>query len=131
MLSLANLKVVESDWLKSCTLNQKEAAARLEITERYLRELDEYYPPRARSGSGFESEYTWPAVLFWWFEFQIARTLQKRDDWAFQNWWDKAYYMRQHQEAERKLANLVVALEKTGVSPAIIKSARRILSFED
>ena len=126
MLDLRNLKVVDEKWWDICTLNQRQTAERLEITERYLRDLDKYYPPRTRRGRGVESRYKWPAVLFWWFEFQIARAEAKSDDWAFQQWCDKQYCMRRIAMAEQELEDFATALEKAGVSPTYVMSARHI-----
>jgi hypothetical protein len=64
MLDLGNLTVVEEKWFHPCTLDQKEAAETLAISDRYLRELDKYFPPRAVNGSGHESQYQWPALMF-------------------------------------------------------------------
>ena len=47
MIELRNLRIVEEKLLEPCMLNQLQTAERLEISERYLRELDEISPPRA------------------------------------------------------------------------------------
>lgn len=128
MLELRNLRIVDEKWCEPCTLNQQQASARLEITERYLRELDQYFPPRTQSGSGFESEYLWPATLFWFLEFQVAQEIRKRDEWAFQQWWDKVHYMRQLRIAESRLNTLLSVLRKHGAPKAVLDTAQRVLS---
>jgi hypothetical protein len=125
MFNLKHLKIVNRDWLEECTLNQKQVATRLEITERYLRDLDQYYPPRTRSGCGFESRYLWPAVMFWWTELQMARA--DGNEWAFQNWCDRVYYMRLFRTAEERLNDLIGALRTAGASKALVVAAGRVL----
>jgi hypothetical protein len=126
MFDLRNLTLIEEKWLRPITLDQKGAAARLGITDRYLRELDEFWPPRTVKGSGHESRYEWPALMFWFFEYQIARA--SKDEWAFQNWQDKAYLLQRFRKAEERRNNLVGELRKARTSNAILGAARNLLS---
>jgi hypothetical protein len=114
MLELKNLNVVAENFMEPCTLNQLRTAERLEITERYLRELDQFFPPRTRRGSGFESKYIWPATLFWFLEFQIAQARRRRDEWAFEQWWDKQSCMRQLVDVQQRLDDLLAAVKEAG-----------------
>jgi hypothetical protein len=84
MLDLRNLTVVEEKWF------QKEAAERLAISDTYLRELDKYFPPRAVNGSGHESQYEWPALMFWFFEYHIAALRMMNG--LLNNGWRKLVY---------------------------------------
>jgi hypothetical protein len=129
MIELKNLKIVEDGWLEPCTLNQMQTAERLEISERYLRELDEYFPPRTRRGSGFESKYIWPATLFWFLEFQIAQARRRRDEWGFEQWWDKQSCLRQLDDIQRRLDDLLAVVKEVGTKrsePKLRQVARRI-----
>ena len=129
MLALKNLTIVEEKWLEPCTLNQLQTAERLEISERYLRELDEFCPPRTQRGSGVESKYIWPATLFWFLEFQIAQARRRRDEWAFEQWWDKQSCMRQLVDVRQRLDDLLAAAKEAGTKRGqakLIQIARRI-----
>jgi hypothetical protein len=127
MLELKNLRLVDTKWLEPCTLNQQEVAQRLDITERYLRELEGYWPPRIRRGRGVESEYLWPAMFFWSLEFQLAQAFRKSDEWAFQQWVEKNYCMRCFRMAEERINKLVCDLRVAGASRVLIKAASQIL----
>jgi hypothetical protein len=127
MLELENLTVVDTKWLHPCTLNQQQVAERLDVSERYLRELEAYWPPRTRRGRGFESEYVWPATLFWFFEFQIASVDRKKDTWAFEMWVDRNYCLRCFRMADERIDKLVRDLRTAGVSRPLIKAASQIL----
>lgn len=129
MLDLRNLTVVEEKWLYPCTLDQKDAAERLGISDRYLRELEEYYPPRTVNGSGHESEYEWPALMFWFLEYQIARA--SNDEWAFDQWWDRVRLQRRLDKMERLANDLITMMKRAGVSAAIIRNAQGMLSIEE
>ena|ERR1700693_5713458 len=124
MLELKNLSIVNGEWFKPCVLGQRETAERLDISDRYLRELDEHFPPRTVRGSGQESEYEWPAVMFWFFEFQIARS--RNDDWAFQQWSDGSWLKRRLEKVEGRVAILVKDMKKAKIAPTLIRSARRV-----
>ena len=124
MLDLRNLTIVNEEWFKCCTLDQKKTAERLGISDRYLRELDEHCPPRTVKGSGQESEYEWPAVMLWFFEFQIARS--RNDDWTFQQWSDGCWWKRRLDQVASRVDTLVKEMKKAKIPPAIIESARRV-----
>jgi hypothetical protein len=129
MLELKNLTIVEEKWLEPCTLNQLQTAERLEISERYLRELDEFCPPRTQRGSGVESKYIWPATLFWFLEFQIAQARRRRDSWAFEQWLDKQSCMSQLVDVRQRLDDLLAAAKEAGTKRGqakLIQVARRI-----
>jgi hypothetical protein len=125
MLELRNLRIVNEEWFKPCTLDQRETAERLDITDRYLRELDEHCPPRRVSGSGQASEYEWPAVMFWFFEFQIARS--RNDAWTFQTWSDSCRWRRKIDEVASRVDSLVIEMKKAKISPVIIKRTLRVM----
>jgi hypothetical protein len=73
---------------------------------------------------GQQSKYEWPAVLFWFFEFQIARS--RNDDWTSQQWSDGCWLKIKLEEVESRLEGLVTEMKKAQIAPDIIKSARRV-----
>jgi hypothetical protein len=58
-------------------LPQKEAAAKLGITPRYLSMLDKYVPPRLPRVHGQETLYTWPSLAMWFDELEWMKATMK------------------------------------------------------
>lgn len=131
MIQLENLKMVNESWLRPSTLSQEEAARRLEISEKYLRDLDEFGPPRLLRGRGRKSQYRWPALLFWCFDLQIAREYQHDDQWAYFQWAERMEYRQDLEELKHEIEEIIKLTEKSRTPAPIVRRMRALLSAPD